>query len=271
MSRKAMGLLMSTSNHKPKMHPLEEQPKKSPTPNLVLHCGANLTTIDEVKATKTPKPTATWYPISHHTLIHTVTKTLKSAHLTVGTQAHSLSHNGNRYFGLLEIKSDVVSDDYCMVLGLRNSSDKTFPAGLCIGASVFVCDNLSFHSEIKVARKHTRHIARDLPQLVASSVGRLMERWHHQDERILAYKEAELAEAIVHDLVIRSVDLGVCPNRLVPSVLKEWRHPTYEVFQKRSVWSLFNSFTEVLKGNLAELPRRTAALHGLLDSYVGLN
>ena len=29
-------------------------------------------------------------------------------------------------------------------------------------------------------------------------------------------------------------------------------------------------FTEVLKGNLNELPKRTEALHGLLDSYVGL-
>jgi hypothetical protein len=33
---------------------------------------------------------------------------------------------------------------------------------------------------------------------------------------------------------------------------------------------LFNSFTEVLKGNLNELPKRTEALHGLLDSWVEL-
>jgi hypothetical protein len=39
----------------------------------------------------------------------------------------------------------------------------------------------------------------------------------------------------------------------------------------RRIWTLFNSFTEVLKGNLNELPKRTEALHGLLDSYVGLS
>lgn len=34
--------------------------------------------------------------------------------------------------------------------------------------------------------------------------------------------------------------------------------------------SLFNSFTETLKeGNLKELPKRTEALHGLLDINVG--
>jgi hypothetical protein len=48
------------------------------------------------------------------------------------------------------------------------------------------------------------------------------------------------------------------------------RGPRHDEFQARTLWTLFNSFTEVLKGNLNELPRRTEALHGLLDSYVGL-
>jgi len=44
-----------------------------------------------------------------------------------------------------------------------------------------------------------------------------------------------------------------------------------DTFQSRNVWSLFNAFTEALKGNLIELPRRTEALHGLLDTHVGLD
>lgn len=44
------------------------------------------------------------------------------------------------------------------VLGLRNSPDKMFPAGIVAGASVFVCDNLSFSGVINLARKHPRFI-----------------------------------------------------------------------------------------------------------------
>ena len=44
------------------------------------------------------------------------------------------------------------------VVGVRNSHDKSFPAGLVIGASIFVCDNLSFSGEVKLARKHTVHV-----------------------------------------------------------------------------------------------------------------
>ena len=56
------------------------------------------------------------------------------------------------------------------------------------------------------------------------------------------------------------------------AVLPEWRQARHEAFQPRNVWSLFNAFTESLKeGNLAELPKRTEALHGLLDIHVGLS
>jgi len=75
----------------------------------------------------------------------------------------------------MEIQNRKQNDDYTWVLGLRNSHDKTFPAGIVAGASVFVCDNLSFSGEVKFARKHTRFINRDLPQLVERSIGLLME------------------------------------------------------------------------------------------------
>jgi Domain of unknown function (DUF932) len=184
--------------------------------------------------------------------------------------AHALSHGGQRYFGLMEIKGhEVTADDYSHVVGLRNSHNKTFPVGLVAGATVFVCDNLSFSGEIRMTRKHTRFIRRDLVTLVQSSIGKLMAAWHEQDQRIARYKEHELTDEQVHDLAIRSVDVGVLPNRKLPDLLKEWREPRYEEFQPRTAWSLFNGYTEVLKGNLTELPRRTERLHGLLDSEVG--
>ena len=180
---------------------------------------------------------------------------------------------GDRYFGLLQIQNGSENPDYAWVLGLRNSHDKRFPAGVCAGASVFVCDNLSFSGEVQLARKHTVYIERDLPQLTERAIGQLVERWHSQDTRIARYRDVALNDAAVHDLLIRSVDVGVVavsnlPN--LPKVLTEWRAPAHPEFQPRNTWSLFNAFTEALKGNLPLLPKRTQALHGLMDSYVGL-
>lgn len=244
---------------------------KRPCPNLLLHCGARAVERRDVQRIPTPRATATWTPISHLELVTQVERSIKANGLVVGTQAHSLSHEGLRYFGLMEIQRSESAEDYCWVLGLRNSHDKTFPAGITAGASVFVCDNLSFSGEVKLARKHTTHIVRDLPRLVQSAVGKLMDRWHHQDTRLSIYKLTEIEDSTAHDLIVRATDVGVCPNKLIPRVLHEWREPRHEAFQPRNAWSLFNSFTEALKGNLIELPRRTEALHGLLDTHVGLD
>lgn len=251
--------------------PPQPKPPKRQHPNLILHCGAKAVSRTQVLAVRTPHATDTWVPISHIDLIENVESTIKANGLSIGTQAHSLTHDGNRYFGLMEITIKRPYDDYCWVLGLRNSHDKTFPAGIIAGSSVFVCDNLAFSGEVKLARKHTRFISRDLPHLVQNAVGRLMERWHHQDQRLNAYKHSDLDDRTAHDLVIRASDVGVLSNRSIPQVLHEWRKPRYEAFEPRNTWSLFNAFTEVLKGNLLELPRRTTALHGLFDTHVGLD
>jgi hypothetical protein len=71
-------------------------------------------------------------------------------------------------------------------------------------------------------------------------------------------------------LVIRASDVGVCSNRQIPQILREWRKPSHEAFAPRTLWSYFNAYTEVFKGGLTELPKRTQALHGLLDNHVGL-
>ncbi len=55
-------------------------------------------------------------------------------------------------------------------------------------------------------------------------------------------------------------------------MLREWREPLHEKFRTfgKTGYRLFSAFTEALKGNLDALPRRTQALHGLLDTACGL-
>jgi hypothetical protein len=116
---------------------------QKPKPNLILHCGGAHVTMKEINAVQTPSPTQSWHPIPHRELITQVQNTLQTTNLKLGAVSHSLSHSGLRYFGLMEVKTrKESSDDYCWVLGLRNSHDKTFPCGIVAGAQVFVCDNL---------------------------------------------------------------------------------------------------------------------------------
>ena len=241
--------------------------------NLCLHCGSKEASREEIEATPTPASTRTWTPIPHNRLINLVETTLGDSGFSVVNEAHALWGDGLRYFGLMEVKNGSSHNDYGLIVGLRNSHDKSIPAGLALGSGVFVCDNLSFSSEVTLARRHTRFIERDLPEVVTRSVGRLTDLRGKQDQRIEAYKATEISDQAAHDLIIRSIDSQVAPVTQVPAVLKEWRNPRHAEFAAdgKTGWRLFNAFTEALKGrNLAKLPRRTQSLHGLLDAACGL-
>lgn len=234
---------------------------------LCLHCGANNVERDELAFVPTPERTRSWVPIPHERMLGTVLATLERTGLEVVTEAHGLTRDGQRYFGLLQVNAGDSGNDFGLVVGLRNSHDKSFPAGLAVGASVFVCDNLSFSGEVKLARKHTVFVERDLPQLIDIAIARMMDLRLSQERRFLSYKMAELDDRQAHDLLIQALDAQVLPVTKLPEVLQEWRAPRHPEFAiGKTGWRLFNAFTEALKGNLDQLPRRTQALHGLMDA-----
>jgi len=215
--------------------------------------------------------------------------TIERSGLRVLAQAHALAREGQRYFGLLECAPAAPKEpvalaqyplvplplprprDYGLVIGLRNSHDQSFPAGLCVGSGVFVCDNLAFSGEITLARKHTTNILRDLPVLIESAVGRIADMRGRQDQRIATYKATEMRNGQVHDLLIQALDARIMGPTMLPDVLKQWREPAHPEFAERNAWSLFNAFTEALKDrSLFAVPKATQALHGLIDTYCGV-
>lgn len=233
--------------------------------NLVLHCGAAEVPRKALAAVPTPAATETWRPIPHEEYVRQVEWELPRYGLDIVHEAHALTHDGTRYFGLIQVQNGCNSPDYSWVLGLRNSHDKTLTAGLVAGSSIFVCDNLSFSGEVCVSRKHTSYILEDLSGLIGNALGRLLLMFKSQDQRVERYRATRLSDADAHDLTIQALDKGVVCASKIPALLHEWREPRYEDFEPRTVWSFFNATTEVLKGALHLLPKRSQALYQLCD------
>ena len=239
--------------------------------NLALHCGGHEATMEQVRVCPMPNSTETYTPIGHHELIDTVLGTLGGSGLRVVHEAHALWQNGNRYFGSFQLANGSDHDDYALVIGLRNSHDKSFPAGLACGSGVFVCDNLAFSGEVQLSRRHTARIREDLPRLITTAVGRLGTMKVNQEKRIDAYKQCDMTDLQAHDLMIRAVDVGAVPVTKLPYVIKEWRKPSHDEFGPRTAWSLFNGFTDGYRelGAITTL-RRSLPLHGLFDQFCGI-
>lgn len=257
------------------MNEIIELPQRTqtPPPGMLLHCGGETVAREQVYEIPTPAGTQTWFPLAHSGLLTEVESQLQSAGFRINNEGHALSHEGARYFGLLEVAiPGDHQEEYSWVVGIRNSHDKSYPAGLVAGSKVFVCDNLSFTGEVKISRKHTRFAARDLRHLTSRAVGQLGDRFHALDDRIQAYREKRVSDKLAHDTVVRALDCRAIVTSQIPTVIEEWREPSHDAFAPRNAWSLFNAFTEASKGiNPHTVVNRTQALHGLFDGVVGLS
>lgn len=271
---------------------------------LMLHCGANRVERDAVYNVKTPEPTDTHFPVPHTLLLEEVEKNLKANGYEIIGQAHALTGEGMRYFGLLEVKlsgapcmdepmpgtawdyAQKAANDYGLVIGMRNAHDQTYCAALAMGNRVFVCDNLSFSGEVLIGRRHTRHIERDIPMLIPRAFSALSVERVNMETRIDAYKEAGISDKDAHDFIVRAiVDERIFPKTKLADVVQEWRKPAHEEFEPRTVWSLANAFTEVAKprrvvvdgvdrvrgGNPGTLMARTSKLYGFFDKTLGVS
>ena len=139
--------------------------------NLLLHQGTQLVNREELWHVETPPATRSWQPISHGHLLHTVHQQLQQADYAVTSESHGLSHDTKRYFGLLEVRGRNPTRDFRTVVGIRNAHDKSFPAGLCLGTCVLVCDNLSFSGELRMAIRAHITFSQKLGQPDYGSVG----------------------------------------------------------------------------------------------------
>jgi len=240
--------------------------------DLMLHSGGAHVDRNQLNLSETPMPTRSWHPIPHWQLVDEVERALSATGFNIVNQEHALARKDARYFGLFEITNGKNNDDYNTIVGLRNSHDKSFPAGLVIGSGVFVCDNLCFSGEVKFGRRHTSNIVRDLTGLVDAAVGKINGLRISQDARIEAYREAELGQAQADHLLIELLRARVVTSTKIPKILKEYENPSHPEFVQDgdTVWRFFNAVTENLKGGLADLPRVGQALHGIMDSAAGI-
>ena len=240
--------------------------------NLMMHCGGQEVGPDQLDV-ELPPATGTFTPVPHVALVDEVRRSLSGhGHEVIG-EAHGLSSDGQRYFGVMEIAPEERNNngDTGLVVGLRNSHDKSFAAQLALGHGVFVCDNLAFSGEVRIARRHTRHVRRDLPEVTARAIGKLMQFRQRQESLIEEYKRRSVPGRVACELLVRAMEAKAIGCTHIPKVLAEWRRPRHEEFQPRNAWSMFNAFTEVLKGSsLTASMTKTTRLHGVFNRTLAI-
>jgi hypothetical protein len=235
--------------------------------NLMLHAGGRVATLDEVRNVVTPPAAGRWHPTSHATVLDSVRETLTGAGYVIRAEKFALARNDNRFFGVLDLSTPLVTG-VSLSVGVRNSTDKSFPLGFAAGSRVFVCDNLAFSAELLVRRKHTRNGLKLFGSSIAAAVASLASFRDAESARIQRLSEMELSPAVASHLILTAYRRGIINSQQIADVCKEWEEPRHPDFLPRTGWSLFNAFTEIIRDRAVSAPQtfvaQTIRLNGLM-------
>jgi hypothetical protein len=230
--------------------------------SLMLHAGANPVSYDDLRLVPTPDGTDSHVPVPHHEIVELVRYTLGFFGHEITEEAHAVTEDGARYFGLMSLRSPY--GDYTDTFGLRNSHDKHFPIGIAFGSRVFVCDNCAFIGDHVIRRKHTVKAKRELPGLVTEIVRPLQAQRIAQNQKLLTYQGTPLTDELADHAILTMYRNDIIGVQRIADVVEQWERPTHD-WGERTAWRLFNAATLALAGKVAEKPDLTKQLHQVIE------
>ena len=213
--------------------------------------GATLITSNEVKleqleAIEMPEPTRTYVPVSHYDLAMNVGSI---GERVIDKELHSkrfgLARKGQHMFATYTFKND--EDEVGMSIGFRNSYDKSMSIGVCVGAKVFVCENLMMTGEVTFMRKHTGNILDELNSLIFKVLYNSEDKFVQLQEDKESMKEIPINNQRAWETMGVLFGKGIINTPQISIMRKEWKDPSHDEFNNDSLWSLYNAGTEALK------------------------
>lgn len=182
--------------------------------------------IQEIPA---PPPTDTWRPLAHGDYVLAAERALNEYGLEVVDSTFTVPREGLDMFGTLYTSHFIGGKQWA--LGLRNSNRKALAAGVCAGLNVLVCENLVFHGEVVLFRKHTSGLTPDvldtfIREAITVALGHMDKLVEAQDR----LARLPLTSAMTEHILVRGALEGAFKPSALPSILGEHLEAETETF-----------------------------------------
>ncbi len=215
---------------------------------LMLHCGGQPATRQEIGAVPLPRETSTYMPAAHVLLIKKVIElTCDVLPVHLSAEAFGLARDGKQLFAHLRFTNGQANDEMGLCVGVVNSYDKSLPAKFAAGASVFVCDNLTLAGGVTYARKHTRNIWADLEEAILKRIAQAEANFESVIDDAMAMKSQKVTDLCAYRALGQLYGERVLSNHMMTVARNEWEKPSHKDFGPRNQWSLYNAITTALK------------------------
>ena len=214
---------------------------------MMLHAGGREVQRADLDLIPLPEATESYTPVSHYHLterIATISRDILSDYTLIGEQ-YALARQGQQLFAYLQFSNP--DSDMGLAIGFRNSYDHSMSVGLAIGASVFVCDNLSLTGDIAIMKKHTKNVWQTLEELAITTIYRSRKNFQQIVADAAQLKAQPLDNRHAYELMGYLFGEEIISPRQITVVREQWLNPKHVEFQPRNAWSFYNAITEALK------------------------
>ena len=223
----------------------ERQPENGFNSQLMVHCGAQRISRQELANLQVPESTDTFKPIAHSTLVDVIEEALAFRHIRITGQEFAASPDGMKLFGVLRVNADYEGVGFA--IGLRNANDKSMRVGIVSGYKVFCCDNLAFSGDFNpMLQKHSKNL--DLIESVSIAIDRIQRQWQPLRTAIDFKRTHQLNDDVARNMFYRLFTDYKVPVSMFRTVHQEYFvNPSFEEFKPRTLWSFENAITTAFK------------------------
>jgi len=219
----------------------------------MLHAGGKAVTREVVDAIPLPEKTDTYCPVPHGWMLD---KTLDACekHLPVRLRKaeYGLNMGGNQLFAVLYFEALKQDADLSLVIGCRNSYNKTLTGAVCGGAGAFVCDNLAFSGDsFTFFRRHTPNALQDLEKLIDDGVGICWDQFCKTEAQLETFNQVEMKDDDVFAALGVMTCRGLIGSTEMNRARRYWEKPPHEEHEGRNLFSFYQSVNHALKGAAA--------------------
>ena len=212
------------------------------------------TGYDRAMSAPVPVATETYSPISHGFFLDTITNEINNdGGLEVTGQRIYTNLSGQKLVGYTNVKHRGMENDpefgLEMMIGYKNSYDKSMAAALAAGVNVMVCGNGVVAGDmLTFKRKHTGTIQNELVIKVSEAIISMKEGFGNLVLEIDIMKDYQLNTKQKAELmgVMYFEENMVTPNQL--SVIKKEMDKS-DHFRGDTLWDLYNNVTESFKSS----------------------
>lgn len=236
---------------------------------LLTQCGSKRSSIEQLLTIPEPEKTSSYTPLNHYDFAIN-TRNIAS-NLLQGFQfdgdSYALSSDGNKMFGVLTFRKKTTQqpEELKVAIGIRNSYDKSMSAGLVVGSTVLVCDNLMFAGDIKVMRKHSgSDMHQDLHDQIVTAIYKSQHQFTQLGEDMQRMQQIPMPRKQKFEFLGILTGEGILSPSQSSAAYREVWEPAHEEFEADSLWAGYNCATEALKSSpVHQIIQRHSKLHEL--------